>query len=649
MVSNSSNASWRLGSWQVNPALNQLQREVLAKSVEPRVMAALLVLMRAQGNVVTDAQLLENVWRGQIVSDASLYKVIAELRKSLGDSEKPYQYIERVSGKGYRLLITATELAEDVLPAASDKSMNGSGEKTDSITPSQVVASAFSTRRLKIWLAILLIAITAFMLWWRASGPWEDRHSPEPNHLTTHASLASANVDSMRNPIPQALQKPGDMSQEIWDHYLQARWLSSHRQVVALEQAISLFLQVLATAPNYANAEVDLCNTYHYMHLYSDWPLSKVLALCEPLLKHALQVDQSSASAYASFGMLKLSQGEAEAGASYLDKSLQLDPDNPIALMWRSGIYRFQGDIEQALPLIERAAQRDPLSGLIKRHYAFTLINAGHVSQARQVFREALLLEPEYSNRAMDELDMLPLTVERARSFLQWAQKFPDRVADINTPSPAINLALIRLSLNQMVEADTALKIAEKNFPQHQFTLLARAMWHDANRDPQQAKKYLQRRAALQPNNRQYQAFVLMYEAPKNPQEARQAIEHLFPDFAQAPAVAVRERLNNGQGNFVLFWLTSLTKNERQYYAPQINAWLKQKSEHDNLSLNLHLVLDQMEQANALAMSLLDQGWLPSPNDDFYIAERHPIWQKLNAEFFVRLAKVREQLSPLAP
>jgi len=202
--------------------------------------------------------------------------------------------------------------------------------------------------------------------------------------------------------------------------------------------------------------------------------------------------------------------------------------------------------------------------------------------------------------------------------------------------------------MNQIAEADTALKIAEQNFPQHQFTLLARAMWHDANRDPQQARNYLQRRAALQPNNRQFQAVVLMYEASKNPQEARQAIEHLFPDFAQAPAAAVRERLNDGQGNFVLFWLTSLTKNERQRYAPQINTWLKQKSEHDNLSLNLHLVLDQMEQANTLAMSLLDQGWLPSPNDDFYIAERHPIWQKLNAEFFVRLAKVREQLSPPA-
>jgi DNA-binding winged helix-turn-helix (wHTH) protein len=85
---------WQLGPWQVIPARNRLQNEHTERTVEPRVMTALMVLIEAQGNVVSDEKLLAGVWAGQIVSDASLYKVIAELRKALGDSEKPYQFIE---------------------------------------------------------------------------------------------------------------------------------------------------------------------------------------------------------------------------------------------------------------------------------------------------------------------------------------------------------------------------------------------------------------------------------------------------------------------------------------------------------------------------------------------------------------------------
>lgn len=112
---------WQLGPWQVWPARNLLCGPDGERVLEPRVMAALERLLEAGAETLADDQLMAGVWGKQIVSDASLYKVIAELRKALGDASKPYRYIERVSGKGYRLLLwgerqSAAPAAEAIAP-----------------------------------------------------------------------------------------------------------------------------------------------------------------------------------------------------------------------------------------------------------------------------------------------------------------------------------------------------------------------------------------------------------------------------------------------------------------------------------------------------------------------------------------------------
>jgi DNA-binding winged helix-turn-helix (wHTH) protein len=47
---------------------------------------------------------MASVWQQQVVSDSSVYQAIAQLRKALGDTAAEPTYIQRVSGKGYRLI-----------------------------------------------------------------------------------------------------------------------------------------------------------------------------------------------------------------------------------------------------------------------------------------------------------------------------------------------------------------------------------------------------------------------------------------------------------------------------------------------------------------------------------------------------------------
>ncbi len=118
---------WQLGPWQVWPARNLLIGPDGERVLEPRVMAALEQLLQAGEHTLGDERLMTGVWGAQVVSDASLYKVIAELRKALGDASKPYRYIERVSGKGYRLLLRGERHTDAGLaPAAEPPRASGS-------------------------------------------------------------------------------------------------------------------------------------------------------------------------------------------------------------------------------------------------------------------------------------------------------------------------------------------------------------------------------------------------------------------------------------------------------------------------------------------------------------------------------------------
>ncbi|MDA8256643.1 MAG: winged helix-turn-helix domain-containing protein [Betaproteobacteria bacterium] len=93
-----------IGSWTADPEANELQRDGEILRLEPKTMAVLLALARRRGQVVTREQLLDEIWNGVIVGDASLTQTVIKLRKALGDTAQSPTYIETIPKRGYRLL-----------------------------------------------------------------------------------------------------------------------------------------------------------------------------------------------------------------------------------------------------------------------------------------------------------------------------------------------------------------------------------------------------------------------------------------------------------------------------------------------------------------------------------------------------------------
>ena len=98
----------RIGEWVVWPSLDRMQRNGERVSLEPLGMALLLHFASNPDRVVSTDELIESVWRGQIVSDGTVYQWIHRLRKALGDDPHRPQYIETIPKKGYRLVASVT-------------------------------------------------------------------------------------------------------------------------------------------------------------------------------------------------------------------------------------------------------------------------------------------------------------------------------------------------------------------------------------------------------------------------------------------------------------------------------------------------------------------------------------------------------------
>jgi DNA-binding winged helix-turn-helix (wHTH) protein/TolB-like protein/tetratricopeptide (TPR) repeat protein len=136
------------------------QQRLLTRShevipLEPKVIDTLVVLVEAEGRLVTKQDLMERVWPGTFVEEGSLARNVSALRRALGDTAEEPRYIETVPRRGYRFRASVRHAGAD--PAAEDQ------------PPRPDVQSA----RRRLWLygaavATLMLAATAGAAVWRA-------------------------------------------------------------------------------------------------------------------------------------------------------------------------------------------------------------------------------------------------------------------------------------------------------------------------------------------------------------------------------------------------------------------------------------------------------------------------------------------------
>jgi predicted ATPase len=95
----------------IDDELFELQRNGERVAVQPKVLQLLLYLVRERGRTVPRRELLDALWGGVRVSNASLFRAVFEARRAISDDAQTI--IVTVRGRGFRFASNVTETAKE--------------------------------------------------------------------------------------------------------------------------------------------------------------------------------------------------------------------------------------------------------------------------------------------------------------------------------------------------------------------------------------------------------------------------------------------------------------------------------------------------------------------------------------------------------
>ena len=104
---------YEFGRFRFDPANHLLLSEGTPVSLTPKAFEILLVLVQNGNRLTTKEELMRKVWPDSFVEEANLTVNISALRKVLGETAAGQPYIDTVPKKGYRFVVTVTEVWEE--------------------------------------------------------------------------------------------------------------------------------------------------------------------------------------------------------------------------------------------------------------------------------------------------------------------------------------------------------------------------------------------------------------------------------------------------------------------------------------------------------------------------------------------------------
>ena len=139
--------NFMLGEVRVSPSHNRLWAGDRSIKLQPKAMAVLQYLAHNQARVISNEELINQVWAGRVVTHGSVQKSINALRSALDELTGDREFIVHYSKRGYQLNIEPRFLAAEPADTSSAITASPFAKATDFYrqwrTPLWVIASLF--------------------------------------------------------------------------------------------------------------------------------------------------------------------------------------------------------------------------------------------------------------------------------------------------------------------------------------------------------------------------------------------------------------------------------------------------------------------------------------------------------------------------
>jgi len=214
--------------------------------------------------------------------------------------------------------------------------------------------------------------------------------------------------------------------------FLQGRRCLSKWTIAAVEDAIDCFERAIARDPSFALAYANLSMAHIESTESGAQPPGRAYARAEETIRVALKLDPELSAAHCTLGHMKMVRELDWAGAEQeFKRALELSPSNADALDLYGRLCSALGRHDEAIGLVERARELDPLEH--RMDVATVLLRAGRYDAAVALSRDAVELDPVHdrsvatlgwayllSGRKDDGLAQLELAVSLSPENTMW-------------------------------------------------------------------------------------------------------------------------------------------------------------------------------------------------------------------------------------
>ena len=402
--------------------------------LEPQNFDLLQYLIESRDRVASKDDLILNVWKGRIVSDATMSSSVAAVRQAIGDSGEAQRFIRTIPRKGFRfvgMVRQETDASEPKLPSSASEhsalplpdkpsiavlpfaNFSGDTEQTyfaDGIVDEIITAlsripwlfviartSTFSYRDKVIdirqvgrelgvryvlegsvrkeadrirIMPQLIDASTGAHLWAERFEGSIERIF-ELQDKVTEKIVGAIAPKLQRVEIERTRHKPTE-NLDAYDYFLRGVARFNLLTKDANEEAIGIFGKAIQIDPNYASAYGMTASCY------VNRKASRTMADEEKETSEALRlarkaVDLADDDAIAlSTGGFALAYlgGDLENGVELIDRALEQSPNLASAMIYSGWVRTFLGDQETAIEHFMRSMRLSPLDPFIVSSYA---------------------------------------------------------------------------------------------------------------------------------------------------------------------------------------------------------------------------------------------------------------------------------------
>jgi TolB-like protein/Tfp pilus assembly protein PilF len=308
-----------------------------------------------------------------------------------------------------------------------------------------------------------------------------DRNLTARNIFQIQSEIAKSIAQAMDSVFTSAgHEKPFAVPTENLEAYYAyhlGRQRMATRTEASLEGAIRLFRQAINLDPDYAVAYVGLADTYMLLGDYGGLGLAEMVALTEPALLKAMELDADLAPAYASFGAIRSKQGDFLAAENSHLKAIELDPGYATTYHWYADLLvNSLSRPGEAVPLLRRAIEMDPLSPaiIVTLGQAYEGLSEFEKSMAQYV--QAMEIAPDYPGSYMRAAALHHYAFGRLDEAAYWREEGLKR-----NPGQVWSLSaqgLLFLDLGDVDRASELITRAVQSGPGHFFANRALAFLH---------------------------------------------------------------------------------------------------------------------------------------------------------------------------